>query len=603
MTTAISVAMRSALSGLQVNQTSLGITSNNIANANTEGYTRKIADLQTVLIAGQGGGVEVSGIGREVSDFLIRDLRTQYSLLAENQVLDRYYSNTQDIFGPPGSSSSIAATVTELANRFQALSIDPESPAAQQDVVSAGLAVTRQLNKMSATVQDLRMEANKEIDKLVTEANTIVSNINELNSQISRNKALGRPTGDLEDQRDREVANLASIMNISFFNRDNGQMVVFAANGRTLVDTIPATVEYTPTSSMSSTLTYPTSIDGITVNGNDITTSITSGKLKALIDLRDTILPGFGDQIDELASVLRDQIDAIHNDGAAVPPPNTLTGVRQFSAPATDTVNLSGVVRIAVVDQTGNAVGTPIDLDFADLATVVGGTPTVNQIVNAINGSYAASTPAIPGLSGATASVNASGQLVITASSSSNGIAINEGTSAESTTGFGFSHYFGLNNFFTGITTGGLASNITVRSDLVSDPQLLVRGQLSEATLASGDAAVTIGDNSVVQRMFNKFQETLTFSAAGTVPQSSSSLAGYGATIVATNANQASRAHTDLSFREVIFNDIKARSDSQSGVNLDEEMGNLILFQNAYAANARMISALSEVMKILSELV
>ncbi len=603
MTTAISIAMRSALSGLQTMQTSLGVTSNNIANANTEGYTRKVADLQTLLIAGQGGGVEVATIAREVSEFLIRDLRQQHSLLAEMQVLDRYYNNTQDIFGPPESTSSIAATITELSNRFQALSIDPESPAAQRDVVSAALAVTRQLNKMSATIQDLRMEANKEIDVLVDRANTLVTNIAEINSQISRNKALNRPTGDLEDQRDQEVAELASIMNISFFTRDNGQMVVFAANGRTLVDTIPATIAYDPTSNMSSTLSYPSSISAITVNGADITTSISSGKLKALVDLRDTILPGFADQVDRLAEVLRDQIDAIHNDGAAVPAPNSLTGVREFSAPSTDTVSFTGTVRIAVTDSNGNSVGTPIDLDFADLATVVGGTPTVDEIVNAINGSYAASTPAIPGLSGATASVNASGQLVITANSSSNGIAINEMTSSESVTGFGFSHYFGLNNFFTGTSTGGLASNITVRSAIVADPQLVVRGELSTGTLTNGSPAVTIGDNSVVQRLFNKFQDTLTFNSAGTVPQTNSSLAGYGATIVATNAHAASRATADLNFREVIFNDIKARSDSQSGVNLDEELGNLILFQNAYSANARMISVLSDVLKTLSELV
>ena len=89
MSTAINVAMKSALSGLQVNQTALGVTSNNISNANTAGYTRKVADLQTVLIAGQGGGVEVSDVNRHVSLFLIRDLRSQSSLLGEHQILDR----------------------------------------------------------------------------------------------------------------------------------------------------------------------------------------------------------------------------------------------------------------------------------------------------------------------------------------------------------------------------------------------------------------------------------------------------------------------------------------------------------------------------------
>jgi flagellar hook-associated protein 1 FlgK len=334
-----------------------------------------------------------------------------------------------------------------------------------------------------------------------------------------------------------------------------------------------------------------------------MTTSIQSGKLKALVDMRDTILPGFGDQLDRMAEVMRDEIDAIHNDGTAVPPPNTLTSLYTFGNPATDQVNFTGVVRIGVVDSSGNSVGVPFDLDFADLATVVGGTPAANDIVDAINGVHVAATPPIPGLAGATASINASGQLVISANTSTNGIGINEGTSADAGGGLGFSHFMGFNNFFTGTTTGGLASNITVRAAITADPQLVVRGQLSEATIANGDPIVTVGDNSVVQRLFNKFQETLTFAAAGSVPQSESSLSGYGATIVETNANAAARAKDDLAFRDVIFNDIQARADSESGVNMDEELGNLILFQNAYSANARMITVLSEVLKTLTDIV
>ncbi len=596
--------MRSALSGLQVNQTALGITSNNISNSNTDGYSRKIADLQTLLIDGQGGGVQVADVSRNVSDFLTRDLWNQSSQLGTSQTLDKYYSNMQDMFGTPDASSSIASTITDLGNTLQALSITPESPSAQQDVVNSAQALTRQFNTMSSNVQDLRMEANKEIDTLVTRANTLIGNITELNAQISRNSALKKPIGDLQDERDRNVAELSSTMNISFFTRDDGQIVVFGGDGRTLVDTIPATMAYSPASNMSADVTYPgNGISPITVNGNDITTSITSGKLKALIDLRDTILPGLGDQLDELAGVMRDQVDAIHNDGAAVPPPSTLTGTRAFSNPATDTADITGTVRIGVVDSDGKSVGAPIDLSLDDLATVVGGTPTVNDVVDAINGVYAASTPAIPGLSGATASVNASGEFEIAATSSSNGIAINEGTSQESTTGFGFSHYFGLNNFFSGNSTGGLASNIAVRSDIVADPQLVARGQLSDGTLANGDTAVSIGDNTIATEIANKFQDTVAFAQAGTLPATNSSFSGYGASIVSTNANGASAASNDLSFRQTLYSDVKSRSDSQSGVNLDEEMGNLILYQNAYAANARMITTLSDVMKTLTEMV
>ncbi|MDX1486346.1 MAG: flagellar hook-associated protein FlgK [Alphaproteobacteria bacterium] len=604
MSSSISVALTTALSGLQVNQTALGITSNNIANANTDGYSRKVADLQTRIIDGEGSGVEVANVTRKVSEFLIRDLREQLSLLGHVAILDQYYTNAQDMFGPPESNASISATITELGNRLQALGVDPESPNSQQDALNALLALTRQLNQMSAQVQDLRMEANRDISSRVLRANTLIEGISELNNEIARAKAIGQPTGDMEDQRDRAVAELAEIMDISFFVRDNGQMVLMAGNGRTLVDTSASTIEYLPASNMSASVTYPgNGIGGITINGIDVTADIMSGELKGLIDMRDSIMPGLGDQLDELARVLRDQLNAIHNDGAAVPPANTLTGTRTFAAPATDTVTLTGIVRIAVVDGSGNAAGTPLDLNLDDLAIVGGGPPTVNEIRDAINGAYALSVPPIPGLVGATASVNASGQLVIAADNAANGIAINEGTSQEAGTGFGFSHFFGLNDLLVGSSTGGLASNITVRAEIVADSQLLVRGELSESTLVSGDAAVTIGDSGVVQRMFRKFQEELTFAQAGTIPQSTSSFAGYGASILSTNANHASTAAQDRQFRSVIYEDVRAKATSVSGVNLDEELGNLILFQNAYAANARMVNALSEVLEILSELV
>jgi flagellar hook-associated protein 1 FlgK len=604
MAGSLSVALYSALSGLQVNQTSLGVTSNNIANANTEGYSRKIVDLQTIIVDGEGGGVEVAGISRKVSEFLVRDLREQISLLGTAGVLDRYYNNVQDMFGPPESSASIGATITELGNRFQALGIDPESPNAQQDALNALLAVTRQLNQMSEQVQDLRMEANREISTLILRSNTLITNITELNNEIGRAFALGQPTGDMEDQRDSAVGELAEIMDISYFTRDNGEMVIMAGNGRTLVDALSATLAYSPASSMSASITYPGGgIANITANGIDITTDIASGKLKALIDMRDTILPGLGNQFNELAGVLRDQLNAIHNDGSAVPPANTLTGTRAFANPGTDTVTLTGIVRIAVVDANANAVGVPIDLDLDDLAINTGGPPTINEIRDAINGVYAGAGTPIPGLAGATASVNASGQLVIAADTGTNGIAINEGTSQESATTFGFSHYFGLNDLLTGTTTGGLASNITVRAEIVADSQLIVRGELTEAVLTNGNPAVTIGDANVVQRMFRKFQDQLTFAQAGTIPQSTSSLAGYGATILSTSANLASAATDDYQFRNVIYEDVRSKSTSVSGVNLDEELGNLILFQNAYSANARMVSVLSEVLEILSRLV
>jgi flagellar hook-associated protein 1 FlgK len=600
----ISVTLRTALSGLSANQASLSVTSNNIANATTDGYTQKTANRQSRLIDGQGAGVQTTSITRRVNDVLIRDLREQLSLLGKATVEDQFYNNMENLFGQPDSNSSIAATLTDFGNALEALAISPSSSNEQIDTVNAASDLTQQVNDMAKTVQDLRYEANLAIEVEVREINTLLSNIAELNSSIARNKALGFNFGDMGDQRDIAIADLAEKIDISYFTRDNGKIVIFTASGRTLVDINPSTLAYTPASSMSSTTSYPNNgISAITLDGNDITTDIKGGKLKALIDLRDTTLPNLNTQFNTLAAVVRDQINAIHNDGVAYPPPNALTGTRAFTTPASDMVTLAGIVRIAVVDANGKSVGVPLDLNLADLTTLAAGAnPTVNEVRDAINGVYSASTPAIPGLVGATASVNSSGQLVITADNSANGIAINERTSAEATTGFGFSHYFGLNDLFIGDPATGLASNIAVRGNIIANPQLLARGELSEATLTNGTAAVTVGDNAVVQRLANKFNERLSFAASGGIPQTTTTMSGYGATILSTNANLAADVADELGFRKIIYQEVLNKTESESGVNVDEELGNLILFQNAYAASARMVTVVSEVMRTLVEM-
>lgn len=601
-TSSISVAMRTAVSGLSVNQTALQTTSNNIANANTVGYTAKRVDLATVLLDGQGAGVQVAGVNRTVNEFLLRDVRTQTSFLADATVRSEYYASTQNMFGKPDSNSSISARLTNLANTLQALAVEPASNNNQLNVINTALTATRQLNQMAQNIQDLRNQADDDLVSAVGTVNGLLDNIAQLNAQISRNVALGLPTGDMQDQRDQAVVQLSSYMDISYFTRPSGEMVIFSGSGRTLVDHSAASFDYTGASSISATSSYPGGgIDGITLGGVDVTTEFRSGKIKGLIDMRDTDLPALGSELDRLATVLRDQVNAIHNDGVALPPPNTLTGTRTVTA--TDPANLTGTARIAVLNADGTVAGTPIDLNFADLATVVGGTPTVQDVVDAINGVHAAAVPPIPGLAGATASIDTNGALVISANTAGQGIAINEGTSAEATTGFGFSHYFGLNDFFVGSTIGGLARNITVRSDIAADAQLIARGQLSEGVLTNGSTGLTVGDSSVVSRMANKFTESVSFAAAGALPATSATFSSYGANILGDNATRAADADDVKQFRETVLADVQNKSDSASGVNMDEEMSNLILYQNAYAASARVITTLSEVMKTLTDMV
>jgi flagellar hook-associated protein 1 FlgK len=594
------VAMRSAISSMQSMQTALAVTSSNIANANTDGYTKKTANISSQAVDGVGTGVKVDSITRSVNDFLMRDMRNQMSALSAMDVNNQYYGNMQNLFGTPDSSSSLSMLLTNFGNNLQALSLDPSSPSAQQKVLLSAQAIVSNLNDSAAKIQDLRNQANAGIANSVDSVNQALDNIASLNIQISKAIANKQPTGDLEDQRDQAVNTVANEMGVSYFTRDSGELVLFTSSGQTLVDRGVANhLSYTPASSMNAAISYSAGTVGpITVSGQDITNDIQSGRMKSLVDMRDTVLPNLQLQFDALAQTLKDQVNAVHNQGTAFPPPNTLTSTRAVT-PSTTPVDFTGTVRIAVLDSTGKSVGTPLDLNFADLATDVGGTPTLAQIRDAINGVYSGAAQPIAGLAGATASIDASGHLVIAANGASNGIAINEMDSAEAVTGAGFSSYFGLNDLFVGSTSGGLASNIAIRSDIVANPALLAGGTLASGSLAAGAVALGSGDNTNVNALADQMTSSFAFAATGGLPILNTTLDGYAANILSTNSQSASNASDQFKFLTATFNDVKSKVTSDSGVNTDEELSNLMLYQNSYAASARLITTISDTLQEL----
>lgn len=598
------VAMRSAISSMQSMQTALAVTSSNIANANTEGYTKKTANISSQAVDGIGAGTLVDSVTRTVNEFLMRDMRSQMSALGATDVNDQYYGNMQNLFGTPDSSSSLSMLLTNLGNSLQALSLEPSSPSAQQKVLLSAQAIVSDLNDGATKIQDLRNQANRGIADGVDTVNLALDNIADLNIQISKATANNQPVGDLQDKRDLEVNKVADLMGVSYFTRESGELVLFTSSGQTLVDRgVASHLSYTPASSMNATISYAGgTISPITVGGQDITGDIQSGRMKSMIDMRDTVLPNLQLQFDALAQSLKDQMNAIHNQGTAFPPPNTLTGTRAIT-PSTTAVDFTGTVRIAVLDTSGKSVGTPLDLNFADLATDVGGTPTLAQIRDAINGVYSGAAQPIPGLAGATASIDASGHLVIAASTASNGIAINEMDSAEAVTGSGFSSYFGLNDLFVGSTSGGLASNIAIRSDIVATPALLARGTLASGVVASGDVALGSGDNTNVNALADQMTATTAFSATGGLPALNTTLDGYAANILSTNSQSASNASDRLKFLNATFSDVKTKVSADSGVNTDEELSNLMLYQNSYAASARLITTISDTLQELLSIV
>ena len=252
----LAVTLSNALSGLAANQSALQVTSNNVANANTEGYARKTVELESRLLDGIGSGVSISGVNRAVDEFLLREVRRESATLAERDVRREFYSRLQNLFGTLGDNSSIGASITRFSTAIETVATSPEVAAHRQEAVNAGAAAARELNELADRVQELRGETNREIAAAVEDINQQLQTIEELNGKITELKQTGRTTGELEDQRALAVDALSEYLPIQYFERSNGQMVVLTRTGQPLVESRASQLGYEPAALVTSAQSY-----------------------------------------------------------------------------------------------------------------------------------------------------------------------------------------------------------------------------------------------------------------------------------------------------------------------------------------------------------
>jgi flagellar hook-associated protein FlgK len=172
----------------------------------------------------------------------------------------------------------------------------------------------------------------------------------------------------------------------------------------------------------------------------------------------------------------------------------------------------------------------------------------------------------------------------------------------------GFSHYFELNNLFSANrTTGstdsvsGSAKNMAVSSSLLNNANLLSLGKLSPSPLPVDPSAPptytyerTIGDNSIIDQLARFSTNTVTFGAAGDLGANSQSLTAYAGQMISTVSTKSTTNQSELDNASLLLDGFTSRSDSVRGVNLDEELANTIIYQNAYSASARIITVANE---------
>jgi flagellar hook-associated protein 1 FlgK len=582
----LDIARLIAFSGLSATQVQISVASSNISNADTTGYTTKTANQASSVTAGVGTGVTVTGITSSVNKLLLKSLIGATSELGSADATNSYLTELQNLYGSTSSSdgsstgTSLANTLASLESALSSLASTPGSVSLQSNVVSALDDIASQLRETSSGIQKLRANADQDIASAIDDVNADLEQIADLNAAIKQAAAAGQSTADLEDQRNTALQDIASRMNISYYVASNGDLQVYTKSGQTLVDGNTAhTLSYSTTPNVTSSTVYSagssSGFSAITVNGVDITSQITGGEIGALITLRDETLPAAQSQLDQLAQELASALNSVSNGASSVPPPNSLTGTA--SVTSATALSATGTVRIAVTDQSGTLVSYQ-DFDLSSYATV-------GDLVSAING-----------ISGLSASIDADGHLSIAATDSSNGVAINEMTSAVGSSGEGFLDYFGLNDVVTG--TG--ASDFAVSKSILSGSAALSLATLdSSSTLTVGSQVLSTGSATVVNQLYDTLTGSRSFAAAGGLATTSGSFADYAATIVSDVASKAAKASSTYTAKETAQSTYASSLASQSGVNLDEESARLSTLQNKYTAASALIQVINSMYSAL----
>jgi flagellar hook-associated protein 1 len=574
----LDVALRIATSSLMTTQVQISVASANISNADTKGYTVKTANQVANVSAGVGTGTMITSITSSVDKLLLKSLMQATSALGSADTSNSYLNELQALYGTTSGTdstgTSLANTIASLETAISSLSGTSSSAALQANVVSALDDVAAQLRDTSSGIQQLRGDTDNQIASSISDVNGQLKTIASLNTQIKQTAALGQPTGDLEDQRNTALQDVASKMDVSYFISSTGDMQVYTTSGQTLVDSSAHLLSYATAATVTAGTAYDSTstsgFSGIMLNGVDVTSQIKSGDIGALISLRDTVLPAAQDQLDQLANELADSVNAVNNQGSSLLPPSTLTGTTAVTA--STALSATGTVRIAVTDRSGNLASYG-DLDLSSYATV-------GDLVSAING-----------ISGLSASIDSSGHVAISSTGSSTGVSINEMTSSVGSSGQGLSDWLGLNDLVT--ATG--ASDFAVRSDILSNSGLLAVATLdSSPSPATGSQVLSAGSTTVVHNLYAALTGSTSFSAVGGLGSSTGSFADYAASIISNVASKAAAASSDYTAKETTQSTFASAMSSQSGVNLDEETARISTLQAQYSAASQLIQAINQ---------
>jgi len=570
-----------ATRGLSASQLGINVTGQNITNAGTEGYSRKrieqSADWRRDGAYGQMGfGVEVYSINRVRDQFIDRLVNEESTRYGHYAIKDSAYARIEDIFNEP-SNHALNSLLNDFWNGWDDVSKNPESAGARETLRSTSESLVNQFHYLTTQLRSYKDTINDEIEARVNRINEITAGIYRCNMAIAAaENTIGNKANDTRDQRDLLLQQLSQIIDVDYFEDDNG-ILILSSNGQMLVsqaknhELIMSRQEFVEE-------------DGYRFSKVEVRLDLTGnafipkqGEMRALMDVRDEDIPRYEGYLNNLAKTLITEVNKIHQTGYAL---SGLSYIDFFNGEAENfsaaNIKLGQAIKADINNIAAGIGGKIINVDSMPITDVSKG-----FLIDTSTATYTAVRLKLQDLEPPTTADGASypqfrhvckGSLTIEI----NGIALQEG----------LDYYVDYQN-----------AEITFNDDDGEIAKAARQGTLriSFDYNTTGYAGPGDGDNAL---LLSQLRNNLVMQG-DVFGKSTQTINQYYSGMLGRLGTERNDAGAGLNTRAFALQQLMVRQNEVMGVNLDEEIASLIQYQHTYQASARFLTTINTMLETL----
>ena len=543
---------------LSINQRAMQTVGHNIANQETEGFSRQKVRSGTSDPdpTGVGGGANAQPTSRVYDKFVQRKILQENPRSGMFKSRGEFLQKIEIIFSET-EGNGLHKALNEFWNSWSQLSNQPESESARMQVKVQSEVLASRFREMHSQLSGLRKEINGRLNSTVNKVNELGKKVAELNRQINSYEGGDRIANDMRDARNQAIEELSDLVDINSFEDPNGRTTVIIGRDWTLVEGNNC---YHLEGNMKGGELGMVNIDGVSTNDNrrDLTRTFREGEMSEMIRMRDSTIVEYQKNLDEIAFGLAGKVNKIHASGTGVNSAKEIMkstfGLNSEALSKPLPFLTDGIFQLHLVDSSNEILET-YEIE------IQAGKDTLPDIVNRLN-----QTVGDPML--LNASIESDGSLLLQSGFDRKFIFGTDQTS--------LAQVLGLNSFFD--TLRG-AEDIQLSGHIIENINNISTGN----DLIPGDNSIALEITKLQTRPTMR-DDTMTFDE-----YYNGVLTGMGLKIQRNDTEQAQQESMVKQFKEI--------RSSISSVNMDEELTDMMQYQKAYEASARFINTVDKMME------